>query len=870
MSAVGGRGGRAQNGGDGAKGITPTTEVLHVQKKGFDLYCRKNTQLLRFVFIHLSHNCYSDVLYNECTNVYDVYGVCPGQGGEGGQGGFGGYPGSVRIFELGEMSGIVKFAAIGPDGSNGRAGEYGPPTSMARMSCLVSEKIFGVMSDVHWTQIYQEKDEYCPTLPRNNTNTKGIVMPTEAVALIDPSVHLIEYLSFAREGQFAKLKRDDILRFVESFSGDENVLADYSLIAFVKELLMLEGQYYSLKDQIDLKKYYYWFASKVEKFVAMWPPISQEELQVFTYLYAASWGKYLTLKTDATFLITDIKSYLDATIRTIEKVDKSRRKQIIDDHRRQYTDQIQSKIDEANSLINDDIRPTITNIKAELKTNMKALVAETVAMRNNIQATINENEEQLKKLSNFMNINLAFGVLDVVSTVASCFGPYGAAASLVISGATQVGKAFMGDKPAFQKAIEIPAGIKTALEGAYEAVNARRDKRIKSLNKQIENIKKNTAGHLDAFGDTLDGLDEIHRRMNATKFDGKNAFKEIAAFENEVTELIEKKKKLMEKSPSKYHKAALKAINGMSSALTVMDAANDVYEQYKSDKDELTAIGDALDASRQSVNDLKEFEQSIYDSMWPMLTDMLADIDDIEQGTKNSHAIIELKKFKIQENLRDTKYILHKFVKGFEAEEDLMQTFKKLDDVYLALTNIYDRIESYRDQSKLGDFISDIASADAQGVQVTDPQLNSALVTLDVIVNSNVLLNQYKSAVDGFKHAVFPFASYYLDAYKLPTGLQLNDFSLLVTEASSRLEGLKTKLQAYNEAMINENDEFIVEAAFISSEPFYEWQFESNDKAITDLLSGKSIKLIADIKQGMQLQNANLQNAKNDCLYVVK
>lgn len=252
---------------------------------------------------------------------------------------------------------------------------------------------------------------------------------------------------------------------------------------------------------------------------------------------------------------------------------------------------------------------------------------------------------------------------------------------------------------------------------------------------------------------------------------------------------------------------------------------------------------------------MQEFEQSICEDMWPMLLDMLTEINEIEQERTNSHATIDIKKFKIQSRIRDIKFQMHKFVKGFEAEEDLMQTFQKFDDVHQTLMNIYNHLEDYQDQAKFGDFISNIALINIESINVSDPNLRTSLHRLDVIINSNVLLNQYKSANDGFKHTVFPFASYYMEYYKLPTNFQANDFSTLATHASNQLESLKTKYKEYNQAIINENDKFIVEATFfnglVSSEPFYEWRFENHANTITNLLSGKSVKILANIKEGV-------------------
>lgn len=863
ITAVGGKGASGQDGGDGVDAQSPEVELLFQHRDGTDSKCSAHVKEIESLSNHeeISHDCWPDNWKigwsTHCNTLYEFRGSCARDFGAGGKGAEGGFHGDVRIFDLGSKSNITLVLKAGPDGEDGVDGREGKTSSLKiRMSCHVEEFAITFTGNPFtgnlWSNVSSELDDSCPKFDKKPKNTKGMIMPTK-LPFFDPTFHLSEYLVFIRGIQVEKLKRDDVLDFVDAISNDDTVLANYSLNGFVNELLMLEEQYYSLKGKIELQSHYYWFSSKLEKFVAKGMATSHEQLNTFTYLYTAAWGKYVTLKTHP-FLIIDIQSYLDSSIRTIiEKVDKSKRLQIIDEHRKQYHSQITSKIDEVNALINSDIKPVIEDIKAEFNTTMNSLVEETLAMRQQAMDDVASYEAQLVEVRKQTMYRMMFGVLDVVSTFASCLGPYGMAAGMVIEGASQIGRSFVLDgKSTIQPAIAIPAGVHTALQGAKTAVMTRTEKKLKILNEQVTTINETLFAHSDQFGDTLKEIDDIHHQLQTTDLNDKNAVKSIDEAEKKVNALVKDKKNLMEKNPSKFPKKTVDKIQLISDSLTVIQASMNVYQDYQDGEYEMSVIREALETSNENIEELEEFERTIYADMWPMLLDMLSEVNEIEQKPTNSHASIDIKKFKIQSRIRNIRFQMHKFVKGFEMEEDLMQTFQKLDDVYLTLISLYDRIEDYQDEAKLGDFISNIASDDIENY---DPILKPALHRLDLIINSNVLLNQHKLAIDGFKHTVFPFASYYLEYYKLPTNLQVDDFSMLATHARNQLESLKTKYKEYHDAVINDNDEFIVEATFVnsivSSEPFYEWRYVNHANTITDLLSGKSVKIQANIQLGV-------------------
>lgn len=252
---------------------------------------------------------------------------------------------------------------------------------------------------------------------------------------------------------------------------------------------------------------------------------------------------------------------------------------------------------------------------------------------------------------------------------------------------------------------------------------------------------------------------------------------------------------------------------------------------------------------------LQAYEEEVYSKLRPMIGQMIASIEEIEEGLPGkSGAVLAIKQWSIQSILRDTKLLLAKLTKGYDAQADLLLTFQKLDEAFTTLINVYDRIDNYTDQEKLGDYIACIGSSDVNSIQVNDLELQSALNNLDVLITSNVLLGQYKSATDGFTQTVFPFITSYSGHYHLPSDLQLdNDTANLVIATTARLRDLSHKLIEYNTTLINGDDKYIYSTVFDprfqSSSAFFEWHWEDYRQDITELFDGKRISLRADVRR---------------------
>ncbi|GIX72569.1 uncharacterized protein CEXT_200941 [Caerostris extrusa] len=119
------------------------------------------------------------------------------------------------------------------------------------------------------------------------------------------------------------------------------------------------------------------------------------------------------------------------------------------------------------------------------------------------------------------------------------------------------------------------------------------------------------------------------------------------------------------------------------------------------------------------------------------------------------------------------------------------------------LINIYDRIQSYQDQQQLANYIADMGSASSSAINISDPNLVRAVNYLESSIKSNIVLNQYKAAIDSFKQWVFPFANSFLERPMLPSQLEMDkDLEDLVSNAVTHIENLRTKVEIYKTSIL--------------------------------------------------------------------
>lgn len=527
---------------------------------------------------------------------YVVYGFCGGAPGDGGKGGIGGRAGSINIFQLNANTSIVQTAAKGGEGEPGIGGASGTLPKVTNVHYAKYQHIgLGGNTKVTWTKKVGEVDTNCPELPAssNGTNVKDIEEPAP-LSTYQQAFSINEYLAYIRENQIDSLRRDDLAKFVRQIQNSSAVLNSYTALSFINELQSVEDQFYRLKSKIDFTPYYRSMSDRIELYVSH-ANRSSEVKRVFTYLYTAAWGKYLTLSSAAQpNLVIKIEKYLGSAIATIQEVVKSTREDAISNITMAYHNETEQKVNEANAFIKTDILPTITNITKEIDKSMLAIVDEAAALRKKAIDDQKKYEKELKKLQGTMALRGLFHVLGVVGTFANCLGPYGQAAGAITGAISQIGEGFTdSSKSDGDVMAALPDGVKAAIDGINEATKKNREEEIKDLDEQIKEMADKVEKHPETLSDTLQFLKDYRALLeieNKRDPPNRSAVDEI---KNKIKEHLAGKEKILNEKKDGLNedgKKALEVMENVNKGFKVFSSFPEAYKKFKDDHDKLDEV----------------------------------------------------------------------------------------------------------------------------------------------------------------------------------------------------------------------------------------------------------------------------------------
>lgn len=201
--------------------------------------------------------------------------------------------------------------------------------------------------------------------------------------------------------------------------------------------------------------------------------------------------------------------------------------------------------------------------------------------------------------------------------------------------------------------------------------------------------------------------------------------------------------------------------------------------------------------------------------------------------------------------------------KDFPVQEPLLNCIDKVKEGMNVLIDVYDRIDSYFENSKLIAFMVGISSESkpiAGSIVTDDNRINDALTRLRKITQTNRILDQHEAIINALKQHSFPFASEFIGRYQLPNTMDIEDTETLVQTTIAQIEELRRQLKQ-SKILLGKHDREIYRSVEFSSSnsatapPFYVWKNRNFKNEISRLLQGEEITINADITKGLN-QNA--------------
>ncbi|KAF8789449.1 hypothetical protein HNY73_007386 [Argiope bruennichi] len=696
----------------------------------------------------------------------------------------------------------------------------------------------------------------------NGANSAGLQDPVPPNGIRRLPNVINEYKSYLRENLNNRFKSHSLLRFLEQINSRNDMRKLYDTLGLIDEFQSLEEQFHLLRDQINFLPFYSSLLERISEFAK--GPNSGENKKVLSYLYTATLGRMYNLKDcGESELIINIREYLNLAnenIKTLKDLQKMNNKvEVINKYKENYKKGIDKKIAEAKSFIKNQISPEIENIKMKIDSQLNSLIEETITLQKQAEKERNVLVEKKKELENALAMKGIFSCFQLISGIVSFINPVGAIVGAVIEATSTVAESLvLGNQ---QKTLNLSPDVVSAIKSAGDQIKELKNQKVAYLSKLLDNVSEEIKKNPEKLSDMAGKINDIKDKLKKASED-KNNFKQVKMLENELKrELRRKEDDLKIHSNDKKSVEARKVIGKITQIAKFGSLLLNLFDKMKADTEKMDAVTEAMEKLGDKIKKLREYEDTIYDTIEPMLQEMEDHMKEISEklGSK-SQVSLDVTKWQVQSTLKDMKLQMERLTEGFVVKDELSRSIEKLDEVMTTMINLYDRIQSYQNQHDLANYIADISSVSASNIPIKDQLLVNAVNRLEFAIRANIVLKQYKSAMDAFKQWVFPFADSYIEKSMLPSQLELDtNIQNLVQNATREIERIKQKLDLYN-ASVKNGDQYLVceefSSRYVSSQPFFTWRNEEYGGLISNLLSGQEIVLKADIKKSPPLKDA--------------
>lgn len=682
-------------------------------------------------------------------------------------------------------------------------------------------------------------------------------------AQIDVISGIIEYKTVLFENMNRFALTETIQKAWNAIESNPDINGAYSVSAFAAEANALEKQFYKLHELIDMFPLYQSLLKRIENYGETHKSdLSEVDRKVLQLLYTTVVGKATGIQSShKTDLIIDIASFLESAQNNINTLDEQGRIRMVKSIRDNYYGEISDKIKEALKYIDEDIQPEIEKTFEKLHEEMHKTINETIQLEENTIKEIQRKQKLLDTLKKQSGMGKFLGIIKTITGFVS------------------------------STMIPIVSNIANAINTAASLV----DKPVPQLNlndsflSQFKQLQKDKIGSIEGV---LNKLKDSLAHMNGTE----SEMNEYVKIQTKLTDIASKMPKEATNDPAVHSvignvlddlkgfvskplndlkdisdavkENILEPFSKASDALSVIASSIELFKKYSNNDAEIKALAKGIEKDLETLKALRAFEAEIYAKMIPMLLEMQKNLKAFENGLINKSLVaLDVQRWKIAPIFRDIQKKFGDFLNGFGTEDQVKSYLLHIDESINLLINIYDRIQNYYEHARFSNYISAINTADYRLMNVTDPRLMDDINHLLFNLHANVLLGLYDRAVDGFKHAVFPFAADYLDIYQLPKELQpsKNDsMESVIVPTVDNIKSLGGRLKQLNDSVINENDMSLYRAFFDSegnaSGPFYQWKSDQVHDQVKQLFAGKKIYLLADIKQSGKLNAIKFNN----------
>lgn len=923
ISANGGNGGRGQNGANGFDLVLRSPLITHpifmytilCEVHNPNMYLNKN---FSHVFL-LNEN--DQKSWFECRKetigifiTYETYTIKQfitkdeierGTGGNGGSGGIGGRPGNVLTVELSSFSLILHFTQPGRKGDGGNGGAGGKPAGLTDVLTITYERFF-----IHPKITHDKIQIGYANQPINGLkgiNSAGIKNPAQPKAFPKSfKIHyhvvaLIQYKTYLRESSSDPERTKSLLQFHNLIDRNVHVRRMFNTPGFLAELDSIENHFHTLNNNVDFTPFYVSLLDRIPVYVDHGNPSIQDR-KVLAYVYSAILGRlYFLQELEESVLVTDVETYLQLTRNKLDEVKYWKnigfmvQKMVnIDRLKGEYNNRVNSKIEEAQSLVQTNIMPQIINIEKKFQDNLDYLINE---IQKHIITALEE-EQQVNMLINEATlklfIKLGFNIMIVAGNIL-LFIPniFTGIAGIFLSIIGTSGKMFIKDTNV-PNITKLPPAVENLNDTLQSFQLLRKDR----LNKFLENALQMA----NKYPESLNGLSRELFQLNKALAQS-TSFSEIQAVEKEMRIVVKRKydelnedgysdfisavalrqgrlrtklkvpkfgggrnrgskkrRKKTDKSQEEDDESTVleTIMNMLDLGLGVIDTFKDLMD----DMEKLDTLNDLLSKVKGKIKKLYQYLSAVYDVLFPLLDDLSRAISNLSQNLQNlSQVALIVAEYDMKQLFQSITDFITNFTEEFKAQAMFINTLNNVQGTFDVLFSVFNQIQEYVREINFANQMADLVSEGVTSIAITDTEYVKSISKLATTISSNIVLMYYKPAISAFKQFVFPFAHDYFKELILPKNLDLqSNLTDLIISVDLQIHHLSNKLQYYKSIVKTSHSGGVHRTKFnsfrLSTKPFFIWKNEQHREMISQLLSGQEVVAYADIKESVPSKDA--------------
>lgn len=359
--------------------------------------------------------------------------------------------GLISVIDLSQASGVVAKSTNGVKGQDGYHGTNGKGNFHGlnfMTGCLLRHERDGKYRNEKFKTYWENTWGYSLNgRLANGSCLSNQQQQTSPPASFDNGFGFVtNFTTFAIDNSNDRLIRHSTRSFSQQLGSSQNIRTLQSTQSLIDHLKML-GTFDQNTSIVGLVSFYESHLETIELYAAN-PQAgekSDEFKKVLGYLYTATLIKISNLKYNPdSEQIIDINGYLDIVLQNIKMLrnlqDDSRLFTVVETLKKDYKNELDKKIEEAQSLMKNAVIPEFDKIGLEFEIQLSGLVNETMKLQNDANTEKVMLVAKKKQLERAMRFNIFLKIFKIFGSVISLFG----SAGQIIGNAIDVGTSVTG------------------------------------------------------------------------------------------------------------------------------------------------------------------------------------------------------------------------------------------------------------------------------------------------------------------------------------------------------------------------------------------------------------------------------------------